>query len=208
MKTILCFGDSNTWGWNPIAGQRYGRDQRWPGVMRNGLDEEYLVVEEGLNGRTTVWDDPVEGDKNGSAHLPMLLDTHRPLDLVIIMLGTNDLKARFCVPACDIAAGAASLVDIVLGSVAGPAGTAPKVLLCAPPPLGKLTNFAEMLAGGKQKSQRFGAAYKAVADVKGVSFLDTARHIRSSDIDGVHWEAETHGKLGKMMAETVRGMLE
>lgn len=208
MKTILCFGDSNTRGWNPVAGQRYGRDERWPGVMRNVLGEDYLVIEEGLNGRTTVWDDPIEGNKNGSAHLPMLLDTHRPLDLVIIMVGTNDLKARFSVPTSDIAAGAGVLVDIVLGSVAGPTGAAPNVLLCAPPPLGKLTSFAEMLTGAKEKSQRFGEAYKAVADVKGVAFLDTADHIRSSDIDGVHWDVETHGKLGEVMAGVVREALE
>jgi len=91
-KRILCFGDSNTWGWNPIDKQRYSKNERWPGVVAKFLGEGFEIIEEGLNGRTTVWDDPVEGNKNGKEHLPIMLETHRPIDLLILMLGTNDLK--------------------------------------------------------------------------------------------------------------------
>ena len=111
MKTILCYGDSNTWGYNPSMGGRYARDERWPGVLRKELGEGYLVIEEGLNGRTTVWDDPIEGYKNGKTYLVPCLETHKPLDLVIILLGTNDLKMRFSVSALIQAAGRRSRVQ-------------------------------------------------------------------------------------------------
>ena len=137
MKTILCYGDSNTWGYNPSTGGRYPRDVRWPGVLRRELGDDYLVIEEGLNGRTTVWDDPIEGYKNGKEYLVPCLETHKPLDLVIILLGTNDLKVRFSVSAYDIANGAGALVQIVQKSEIGPGGRAPQVLLLAPPPCGQ-----------------------------------------------------------------------
>ena len=95
MRSILCFGDSNTYGESPEGLGRYPRDERWPGILQTALGAEYLVIEEGLNGRTTVWEDEVEGDKSGKKHLPVCLASHAPLDLVILMLGANDLKRRF-----------------------------------------------------------------------------------------------------------------
>ena len=142
MKTVLCFGDSNTWGYDPLTRERFDRDIRWPGVLRNELGEDYLVLEEGLNGRTTIWGDPIDGaHKNGSRYLLPCLESHAPLDLVVIMLGTNDLKRRFGVPAEDIARGAARLVGIARQSMCGPRCDAPQVLLVAPPPTTKLTRF-------------------------------------------------------------------
>ena len=155
MKTVLCFGDSNTWGYDPLTRERFDRDTRWPGVLRNELGEGYLVLEEGLNGRTTVWDDPIDGThKNGSRYLLPCLESHAPLDLVVIMLGTNDLKRRFGVPAEDIARGAARLVGIVRQSMCGPRGDAPQVLLVAPPPTTKLTRLStwrRTSTGGSEK---------------------------------------------------------
>ena len=95
MKTILCFGDSNTWGYNPENRQRFGPEERWSGILRNSLGEDYRAIEEGLNGRTTLWDDPIEGFKNGLDYLMPCLESHKPFDLITIMLGTNDLKCRF-----------------------------------------------------------------------------------------------------------------
>jgi lysophospholipase L1-like esterase len=129
VKTILCYGDSNTWGYNPATGERFSRDERWPGVLRQELGEGYEIIEEGLCGRTTVWDDPIEGYKSGKEYLIPCLETHKPIDLVVIMLGTNDLKRRFSLSALDIANGAGVLVDIVLKSSAGPDEGAPKVLV-------------------------------------------------------------------------------
>ncbi len=110
MKKILCYGDSNTWGHIPVTGGRYGDDVRWTGVLQAALGEGYRVIEEGLNGRTTVHDDPIEGVyKNGKHYLIPCLESHRPLDLVIMMLGTNDLKMRFSLPPSDIARGVEAL---------------------------------------------------------------------------------------------------
>jgi len=207
-KTVLCFGDSNTWGWNPATQERYARHERWPGVLRQELGEGYLVIEEGLNGRTTVWDDPIEGYKNGQEYLIPCLETHKPIDLVVIMLGTNDLKMRFSLPACDIAAGAGVLVEIVQKSETGPAGRAPQVLLIAPPPLGELSEFAEMLDGGLAKSTRFSECFRQVAAERECPLLDASEVVVSSDIDGVHLELSEHRKLGQAVAGRVKQMLE
>jgi lysophospholipase L1-like esterase len=206
-KTILCFGDSNTWGWNPVTQARYPRDERWPGVLRRELGDGYLIIEEGLNGRTTVWDDPIEGYKNGKEYLIPCLDTHKPIDLVIIMLGTNDLKMRFSLPACDIAEGAGVLVDVVLKSVAGPGDSAPMILLIAPPPLGELSDFAETFQGGAAKSKKLAAHFGRVAEERGCPLLDASGVIVSSDIDGVHFDPSEHHKLGVAVASRVKQLL-
>ncbi|HUX77753.1 MAG TPA: SGNH/GDSL hydrolase family protein [Anaerolineae bacterium] len=205
---MLCYGDSNTWGWNPVTLERYARDERWPGVLRQELGDGYLVIEEGLPGRTTVWDDPIEGYKNGREYLIPCLETHASIDLVMVMLGTNDLKVRFSVSAYDIANSAGVLVDIVQRSMAGPDGGAPKVLLMAPPPLGRLTEYAEMFDRAKQKSKRFSKHYQRVAREYGCAFFDTSNVIVSSDVDGVHLEVGEHKKLGQAVAAVVRHMLE
>ncbi|MCL5998585.1 MAG: SGNH/GDSL hydrolase family protein [Chloroflexi bacterium] len=208
MKTVLCYGDSNTWGYNPVTRDRFPRDDRWTGVLRQTLGGDYLVIEEGLNGRTTVWDDPIEGYKNGATYLIPCLETHRPLDLVIIMLGTNDLKVRFSVSAFDIANSAGVLVNMVQKSGAGPGyGVSPKVLLMAPPPVATLTDFAEMFGGSEEKSRRFAMHYQRVATELGCAFLDTSAVIVSSDLDGIHFEKGEHLKLGKAVAARVLELL-
>lgn len=207
MKRILCYGDSNTWGYDPATGTRLPENVRWTSVLQNELGPGHLVIEEGLNGRTTVWEDPIEGYKNGETYLYPCLESQRPLDLVIIMLGTNDLKARFSVPAYDIANSAGVLVDIVQRSIAGRDEEPPPVLLMAPPPIAALTEFAEMFEGAGPKSQRFSRHYRRVADLLGCHFLDTRDIIVSSDLDGIHFEAPEHAKLGKAVAELVASIL-
>ena len=208
MKTVLCFGDSNTWGYDPRTRERFEPDIRWPGILRNALGAGYLVLEEGLNGRTTVWDDPVDGaHKNGSRYLLPCLESHAPLDLVVIMLGTNDLKRRFGTPAEDIARGAARLVDIVRQSKCGPRTDTPQVLLIAPPPTTKLTRFSEMFEGAGEKSRKFGARFLVQAQELGCPLLNAADVVVTSDIDGIHLEADQHRKLGEAVAERVRELL-
>ena len=166
------------------------------------------MIEEGLGGRTTVWDDPVEGHhKNGATYLIPCLETHQPLHLVIIMLGTNDLKKRFSVPAIDVARGAGVLVNIVNKSICGRGGKAPRTLLLAPPPLGKLTGLAEMFEGGEEKSRKFSEHFRTVAQEQGCEFFDTSTVIRSSDIDGIHLEKEAHKALGEAVAKIVKNIL-
>jgi lysophospholipase L1-like esterase len=207
MKTILCYGDSNTWGYNPDIKERFAWNERWTGVLQHELGEDYHVIEEGCNGRTTVWDDPIEGYKNGKEYLIPCLVSHKPLDLVIIMLGTNDLKKRFSLSAYDIANGAGVLVEIVQKSDAGPGERPPQVLLMAPPPIGKLTEFAEMFEEAEARSRKFSVHYRRVAEEYGCKLLDTAEFIVSSDVDGIHFEANAHRKLGQAVADKVRRML-
>ena len=207
-KTILCYGDSNTWGFNPATQARYARDERWTGVLRQALGDGYWVIEEGLNGRTTVWDDPIEDYRSGKEYLLPCLRSHKPVDLVVIMLGTNDLKARFPIPACDIAAGAGALVDIVARSETGPSNGAPQVLLIAPPPLGKLSGFADMFEGGPAKSKRLSRHFRLVAEERGCALLDAAEVITSSRVDGLHLDLADHRKLGTAIADRVKQMLE
>ena len=205
MKTVVCYGDSNTWGSDPETGERFAPGVRWPGVLAGELGEDFRVVEEGLGGRTTVWDDPIEGaHKNGRAHLMACLESHRPIDLVAVMLGTNDLKRRFGLSASDIAQGAASVAEMAIRSGCGPDGKAPVVLLVAPPPLARLTEMAEMFEGAGEKSRRFPEHYRRFAEQKGCAFLDAGGVKVSSDIDGIHLEGDEHRKLGEAVAVRVR----
>jgi lysophospholipase L1-like esterase len=206
MKTVLCYGDSNTWGYEPASGDRFSEDLRWPGVLARELGSEFRVIEEGLNARTTVREDPVEEYKNGKDYLRPCLESHRPLDVVIIALGVNDLKARFFASASDAADGAGILVTIAQRSGAGPDGSPPVVLLMAPPPVGRLTELAEMFAGAEEKSRGFARQYRRVAEKYGCELLDAGEQVRASDLDGIHLEAGEHRKLGEAVAARVKGM--
>ena len=204
MRTILCYGDSNTWGYDPETGERFPEDVRWPGVLRAKLGDDYRVIEEGLSGRTTVWDDPIEGvHKNGRTYLRPCLESHSPVDLVTLMLGTNDLKSRFGSPASDIAQGAAGLADMVSRSGCGPGGGAPAVLLISPPPVATLTDMAQMFEGAEGKSRQFSEHYGRFAEQHGCEFFDASTVIVSSDVDGIHFDAGEHRKLGDAVSVRV-----
>jgi lysophospholipase L1-like esterase len=176
-------------------------------VLRNELGAGFSVIEEGLPGRTTLHDDPIEGiHKNGLRYLRACLESHRPFDIITLMLGTNDLKSRFAVQPLDIAESIGVLLDTIARSAAGRDNAAPRVLLIAPPPLARLTFLSDMFQGGTEKSQRLGAAYRPQAEKHGAAFLDAGTIIRTSDIDGVHFEASEHAKLGKAVAQAIRAM--
>ena len=201
---ILCFGDSNNWGYIPVIGGRYAPAVRWTGVMAERLGPRFSVIEEGQSGRTTVWDDPLEGDKNGLRYLPACLESHMPLDLVILMLGTNDLKARFSLTALDIALGAERLVQVILKSGCGVDGNSPAILLAAPPSINPLDDTgSEMFYGGKQKSASLAQRYKAVAEKWGCGFLDVGAVINVDATDGIHYSEASHRTLGNTVADQV-----
>lgn len=209
MYEILCYGDSNTWGYIPGTGGRYPPEVRWTGVLQNRLGPAFHVIEEGLNGRTTVWDDPVEGThRNGRTYLLPCLQSHMPLDLVVLFLGLNDLKRRFGAPAADIARSAGVLVELIQNSGAGKASTAVPVFLIAPAPLGRLTAYAEMLEGGTEKSRLLAARYRELAEERSCQFLDAGTVVRSSDLDGVHLEEEQHRRLGEAVASRVKPLFQ
>jgi len=201
---VLCFGDSLTWGWNPVDRGRYPFEKRWTGILQKELGINFNIIEEGLNGRTTIWDDPIEGEKNGKKYLIPCLESHQPLDLVIIMLGTNDLKLRFNKSAFEIAAAADSLAQIVQKSRTGRNYQSPEVLLISPPPLGKLTNWEEMMEGGYEKSKKLAQYYEMFAKDNQYHFLNAGEFVKTSDLDGLHWEEGENLKFGKAIADKVK----
>jgi lysophospholipase L1-like esterase len=210
VKSVLCYGDSNTWGYATVMRPdgRYGVDERWPGVLRNTLGSGWHVIEEGLPGRTTVNDDPVEGlERNGRTYLLPCLLTHRPIDVFVIMLGTVDLKARFNKTPWEIAAGVGALVTIAKSAAVGPNGSAPEVIVvCPPPTLRDLKQFGDLFVGGHEKSLEIAARYKAMAAELGVRFLDAGSVARSSPAAGFHLEPEGHAALGRAIAVEILGL--
>lgn len=200
-RTILCFGDSNTWGHIPGSGERYGYDVRWPGALQRLLGTRARVIEEGLNGRTTVWDEPVRPGRSGKELLVPLLESHAPIDLVIIMLGTNDLDRCYHATAHDVARGAGSLVAMVQQSAFGPNDNPPSVLLVAPPRVGKLVEDLYIeFEGAFVKAAEFSHHFRAKAQELGCHFLDAAGIAVPSEIDGVHLDQDGHKALAQALA--------
>ena len=210
-RTVLVYGDSNSYGTKPmpslLTAERFAPGERWPGVMAAALGEGWRLVEEGLPGRTTVHPDPISGvHKNGLAVLPAVLESHAPIDLVILMLGTNDLKARFGLPPVEIAVGVEKLVRHIRQDFTGPGGKAPALLLICPPAAIEAGCLAEVFAGAEPKSRRLAGFYAEVAARWGAAFLDAGEVIGPSPLDGVHFEAGDHARLGTRVAEAVRAM--
>jgi lysophospholipase L1-like esterase len=204
MKTVLCYGDSNTWGYDPATRTRYSPDVRWTGVLANRLGADYRVIEEGLNGRTTRWDDPIETGRNGLTYLRPCIESHQPLDLIVIMLGTNDLKSRFDLSASDIAQSAAELADMAWRLAHTPGGSQAKVLLVAPPAVSTLTEFDQMFDGAHEKSRQFSRFYQLAAGWRHLPFFDAGAVIVSSEQDGIHFDPEEHRKLGEALADEIQ----
>ncbi len=206
--TILCYGDSNTYGYNPSNMMRYPKDVRWTGVLASLLGDEYSVIEEGCNGRTTVYDDPDEGWKNGLDYLKPCLNTHKPIDIVILMLGSNDLKTCFHASAKDIANGAGVLIDTIKDFTNLKQGFVPEIILVSPPHIeGCIMNSPFNFAFDETaiaRSKEFAAEYKALADEKGCRFFDAALVAKASELDSLHLTAESHQRLGKALAEVIK----
>lgn len=211
MKTILCYGDSNTHGANPVSGGRWPYDKRWTGIAQGILGRGCQIIEEGLGGRTTVFDDPAGGvGRSGLALLEPILNTHKPLDAVVIMLGTNDAKTRFSLSAAEIAVAAGRLADLVHAWSFGQS-VKPEVLLVSPILISShvLGSYFKMMfdASCVEKSRHFAAEFKAVAEMKKVHFFDAASVAGPSVEDGLHMDAENHRFLGEALAAHIRGIL-
>jgi len=207
-RTILCFGDSNTHGTVALTSledrRRFTRDQRWPSVMAGILGAGWDVIAEGLPGRTSVFDDPIEGaHMNGLSVLPALLASHRPIDLVIVMLGTNDTKIRFSASAFDIARGIERVAREILGSDSGPGNLAPKVLIACPAAVMETGVLASMFQGAADKSNALPSELEAAAHRIGAAFLDLGPLIRVDPVDGVHLDADAQATAGRALAGAV-----
>jgi lysophospholipase L1-like esterase len=210
VKTILCYGDSLTWGYSAEGPRRHALEDRWPSVLQAGLDPEINVIAEGLNGRTTAFDDhTAEADRNGARVLPTLLSSHSALDLVIILLGTNDMKPFICGRAFGSKQGVERLVEIVRGAAYPLGAAAPQVLIASPPPLVETDDdeFAAMFEGGIAESQKLAPLYRQLADQYGCGFFDAGAVAKTTPLDGVHLDAVNTRAIGTALAPLVRDML-
>ena len=213
VRSVLCFGDSNTHGTRamrtPTDKHRHPKPQRWPSVMATALGEDWDVIAEGHPGRTTVHDDPIEGaHKNGFRVLHALLESHRPLDLVILMLGTNDLKARFGLSAHDIMLGVQRLVGELQRSDCGPEGRAPAVLVVAPVAVSETGIFTEIFAQAAAKSAELPNLLCAMAARSGAGFVDLNPVASIDPVDGIHLDAQAHAAIGAQIAQAVQDHME
>lgn len=210
MKTVLCYGDSLTWGYCAEGPSRHAHADRWPSVLQAALGHQAVVIAEGLNGRTTAFDDHLGGaDRNGARALPVALVSHAPLDLVVMMLGTNDMKPFVCGRAIGAKQGMRRLIDIVRGT-AYPLGVAPpEILIVAPPPLTETgdPDFAAMFEGGVAESGMLASLYGDLADDTQCGFFDAASIVQTTPLDGVHLDAQSTRALGKALEPIVRMML-
>lgn len=213
-KSILCYGDSNTWGYIPGIGERFDRKSRWPGICQMLLGDDYEIIEAGLSGRTTIFDDPKNRYFNGFDGLGYALLSAKPLDLVIVSLGTNDLK--FC-NLQEMSSGIDAIIGFLLNHRQITVGSSSifkneaKILLISPIALSERVPDIppyNAFMGKELESRRVSAVYEAVAQKYGVDYLDASQFAEASSKDGVHMDCENHHKFAKAVAQKVKQLLE
>jgi lysophospholipase L1-like esterase len=211
MQQVLVYSDSLSWGIVPLTRNRLPFDARWPGVMENRLNgpgAAVRVIEDCLNGRRTVWEDPYKPGRNGLQGLAQRIEIHSPLALVILALGTNDFQSMHPHNAWHSAQGIAALVAAIRGAPIEPGMPVPPVLVLAPPPIRDPSGpIAPKFAGGEAKCAGLAEAYRKVSAELGCRFFDAATVTSSSQVDGVHLDADQHLRLGEAMAGVVRPLL-
>lgn len=211
-RTLLCFGDSNTHGTMPFARmdeprRRHDADTRWPCVAARHLGTDWTLVEEGLPGRTAQFADPIMGPHmDGRVGLRIALESHGPIDVLALMLGTNDVKTMFGATPDMVAAGIAALLNIALSAEMQARHGGFRILLICPPPVEEAGCLAGMFFGGRAKSLALPDRYGALAAAFGTGFLDAGKLIRVSKIDGVHYGAAEHAALGTAAATAVAAL--
>ncbi|MGK2896367.1 MAG: GDSL-type esterase/lipase family protein [Candidatus Saccharimonadales bacterium] len=207
--TVLCYGDSNTYGQKPDKTGRYEVNIRWTGLLQQLLGDGYSVIEEGLGSRTTDLEYDKKPGRNGKTYLAPALHSHNPIDIVIIMLGTNDLKTQYGRSAQDVATALGGLVDDVRQYGATKTGEEPKVILISPIEINdQAPRFAEFYTGyydeeSMRESKQLSEAINEVASQKGVEFLDAATVSRAGE-DGLHFEEASEQPLAELVSESVR----
>jgi lysophospholipase L1-like esterase len=207
VKTVVCFGDSNTWGAVPGTGARYPYELRWTTVLQRDLGQDYLVIPEGLSGRTAIWDSPYDEHLNGRPYLLPCLRSHAPVDVVAIMLGTNDVMMRLDLTVEEVVSGVATLVGIARSSLTGPDWTVPRILVIAPPPVIAQEGWDDADKCRAGRSQQFGRAFRLLAEGFGCGFIDAGAFIQSSSGEGVHFDQAALEPLGHAVADGVRAVL-
>ncbi|OUS70678.1 hypothetical protein B5G52_13565 [Pseudoalteromonas sp. A601] len=197
---ILCFGDSNTFGVSPLDGKRLPAHERWPGILAERLGSEYLVIEAGQPNRTLVNNPPFSGDKSGVKYLKPYLEA-QPLDVVIIQLGTNDLKARFALSAIDIGK---ALEELILAIKAlYHCKKIPKIIIISPPKVHEVGSYKSIYAGAGKKAEQLSIEFKAAGDRHTCEFIDAFSLIGACESEGVHWPYKAHKLLAKQLLSLV-----
>lgn len=209
VKTILCYGDSNTWGWVPsgMGAKRYNSNSRWPGVLQKLLGLDYKIIEEGLGARTTMFDDPRPELllRNGLKTLPIVLETHNPLNLVIIMLGTTDAKEMMNLSIVEITEGMRALISAVKNMKILENTSQTKILVVVPAIVKEDADFASALfKGATEKTTALIDSYKALAKEEDVFYLNPNDDIAVDKTEGVHIDNHNHIKLGELVANKVK----
>jgi lysophospholipase L1-like esterase len=215
MKTIVCYGDSNTWGAKPLkvpyefmGDLRFARDVRWTGRLQELLGRDYHIEEEGLNGRTTVFDDPLYPARNGLHYIDCCLSTKTPVDILVIMLGTNDVKGRFAVSPYCSAVGMGLIIAAAKGKQYGIGGKDPAILIIAPPCLkdniGETWLYGELDLEAVEKSKGLAKEYRKIAEQTGSYFLDAAEFVQTSELDATHMDEANHAKLAEEVYRKIK----
>jgi lysophospholipase L1-like esterase len=211
MQQILVYADSLSWGIIPTTRKRLAFDQRWPGVMEiglNGAGKSVRVIEDCLNGRRTVWEDPFKPGRNGLKGLQQRIEIHSPLCLVVLMLGTNDFQSMHPHNAWHSSQGIATLVTAIRQAPIEPGMPVPPILIVAPPPIEVPKGpIAPKFEGGQNKCIGLAAAYRDVAETLACHFLDAASVTPASRVDGIHLDQDQHLALGRAMVRVVAPLL-
>ncbi|MUZ71995.1 arylesterase [Agrobacterium vitis] len=210
MRTVLAYGDSLTWGYDPVALGRHAHEDRWTSVLQKALGHGVRVIAEGLNGRTTAYDDHLaDCDRNGVRLLPSILETHKPLDLVILMLGTNDLKRGIQGTAIGATSGIKRLVKLVNQHDWGFDFEGPDVLIVSPPPIRETANvmFGAMFNHSIEEGGMLASMYRDAADELGCGFFDAGSVAKTTTMDGIHLDADNTRAIGRGLEPVVRMML-
>ena len=216
-KHIICFGDSNTHGCCADSadcadgGGRFNEQERWTRLLQEKLGDDYLVIEEGLSGRTTCFEDPIHEGLNGLNYITPCLKSHEPVDLLVIMLGTNDCKDRFYASAACIGVGMARLVKKAMATECWGANK-PNVLIIAPPHIGEgmLTSHVAATMGEKcvEKSRQLAMYYREQAGLLGCHFLDAQElGCEFNRVDYMHLTKKGHATLAEALAKKIPELL-
>jgi lysophospholipase L1-like esterase len=207
MRQILVYGDSLTWGIIPNTRRRLPFEARWPGVMEQQLaavGQRVRVIEDCLNGRRTVWDDPFKPGRNGLTGLEQRIEVNSPLALVIVILGTNDVQVMHPHDAWTSAQGVGAIVRAIRRAPIEPGMPVPEVLVVAPPPVSSPKGpLAPKFAGVEKKCRGLAAALAEVARLERCRFFDAATVTTASRVDGIHLDADQHQALGSALAKFV-----
>lgn len=209
MKTVLVFGDSLTWGFIPGTRSRYPRDIRWPRVLEAGLGGEVDVVDNGLNARSTVHDNPFRDHRNGLKTLPVLLEAHAPLDLVILALGSNDFHSNYGMSPSNVARGMRRLVQTVKAHMCEPGMPVPEILVVSPPRIVPTNNpyYKGIFGNTHAIFHELSPLYRQLAEEEGAHFFDAATVASGGPIDGIHLTAEDTVAIGTALVDPVKSIL-